>query len=63
MNFDKLGGRRYVLAQEVFLASCILLAWGKIAGAEWVTVTLGIAGVYVVGNVSQRKIEAGKPAE
>ena len=63
MNFDRFGGRRYVLAQEVFLASCILLALGKIDGGEWVTVRLGIAGVYVVGNVTQRKVEAQKAAE
>jgi hypothetical protein len=62
VNFDSIGGRRYVLAQQVFLASCLLLAFGKISGGEWVTVTLGIAGVYVAGNVSQRKIEAEKPA-
>ena len=60
MNFNLLGGRRYVLAQEVFIASCVLLALGKLDGGEWVTVTLGIAGVYVVGNVTQRKVEADK---
>lgn len=58
MNFDSIGGRRYVLAQQVFIASCLLLAFGKLSGGEWVTVTLGIAGVYVAGNVSQRRIEA-----
>lgn len=44
----------------VFLASCLLLAIGKLSGGEWVTVTLGIAGVYVAGNVAQRKVEADK---
>ena len=60
MNFDRFGGRRYILAQMVFLASCLLLAIGKLSGGEWVTVTLGIAGVYVAGNVAQRKVEADK---
>ena len=58
MNYEKWGGRRWILAQEVFIASCVLLAMGKLSSEAWVVVTLGIAGVYVVGNVAQKKLEA-----
>lgn len=59
MTLDPLGGRRFILAPQVFAASCVLLALDKLSGGEWVTVTLGIAGVCVAGNVAQRKVEAG----
>ncbi len=59
MSFDTYGGRRFLIAQQVLVVSCVLLAFGKLSGGEWVTVTLGIAGVYVAGNVAQRKVESG----
>ena len=57
IDYERFGGRRWILAQEVFLASCVLLGLGKLTSEAWVAVTLGIAGVYVAGNVAQKKIE------
>jgi len=62
VNFDQLGGRRFLIAQQVLVVSTALVACGKITSGDWVTVTLGIAGVFVAGNVAQRQIEAKKEA-
>lgn len=61
MNFDTIGGRRFVLAVMSQL-SCNLLAWnGKISGEVYSTVILFTVAAYITGNVAQRKIETSTP--
>lgn len=57
---DKLGGRRFWLCSTVSLAACVLLWYGKLTGAEWVSLATWITGIYVVGNTGQRGIEAAQ---
>ena len=57
---DKLGGRRFWLCTGTSLAACVLLWYGKLTGAEWVSLATWITGIYVAGNTSQRGIEAAQ---
>ena len=57
---DKLGGRRFWLCSTVSLAACVLLWYGKLTGAEWVSLATWITGIYVAGNTGQRGIEAAQ---
>ena len=57
---DKLGGRRFWLCSAVCLAACVLLWYGKLTGAEWVSLATWITGIYVAGNTGQRGIEAAQ---
>lgn len=57
---DKLGGRRFWLCSAICLAACALLWAGKITGAEWVSLTTWVTGIYCGANVGQRGIEAAQ---
>ena len=58
MNFDALGGRRFLLALISGAGTFALCFAGKIDGNAYTLATIGIVGAYIAGNVSQRKIEA-----
>lgn len=60
MNFDKYGGRRFILAVGSLVVSSIMLAWGKIIGAEYVTLCSMTYGMYIAGNGWQKHIEVKK---
>ena len=57
---DALGGRRFWLCSAICMAACVLLWYGKLTGAEWVSVVTWVAGIYAAANTSQRGIEAAK---
>ena len=62
MNFDLVGGRRFILALLSQL-SCNLLIWhGKISDEVYSTVILFTVAAYITGNVAQRKIEKAADA-
>ncbi len=63
MTLDQFGGRRFVLT-VISGAGTWLLTWaGKIDGGVYSAVTIATVAAYIVGNVAQRKVEAGKAAD
>lgn len=58
MNFDKLGGRRFILCVLAQVSMTALKWGGRIGDDTFGLVILGTVGVYVAGNVSQRAVEA-----
>lgn len=59
MNFDTLGGRRYVMTMGCGVACTVLVWFGKIDGAIFRDVIIATVAAYIVGNVYQKKVEAG----
>lgn len=58
MTFDQIGGRRFLLT-VISGAGTWLLTWaGKIDGGVYSAVTIATVASYIVGNVSQKSIEA-----
>lgn len=60
MNFDTIGGRRYVLTWAVYIGSSVLLWFGKLDSANYALLMGGTVAAYITGNVYQRKVEAPK---
>mgnify|MGYP003479492165 CR=1 FL=1 len=61
MDFERYGGRRYLLVLAIFIASNALLWFGKIPPETWAEVLSWSSGAYLVANVAQRHIEAKAP--
>ena len=61
MDFEKFGGRRYLLVWAVFIACDVLLWFSKLTPDVWQFVVVSIVGTYVAGNVAQRI--AAKPEQ
>jgi hypothetical protein len=59
MNFDRLGGRRFVLAVASLISADVLQWFGKLdLGGTAYGVTIGATvAAYITGNVMQRKHE------
>ena len=59
MNFEKLGGRRYLLCWGAMLSASILQWFGKldVNGSAWGLAVSATVGAYIVGNVVQKKNE------
>lgn len=58
MNFDTIGGRRFLLT-VISGAGTWLLTWaGKIDGGVYSAVTIATVAAYIVGNVAQKRIDA-----
>ena len=62
VNFDAIGGRRYLLAWGVLLTTAILQFFGKldIAGTAYGLTIGATVGAYITGNVVQKIKEADK---
>lgn len=60
MNFDTLGGRRFVVVLISILAVNIQQWFGKLelSGSAYSTVMTLLIGAYISGNVWQRHIES-----
>lgn len=58
MNFDTVGGRRFILALISGAGTFALCMAGRIDGTAYMLTTIGIVGAYITGNVAQRKAEA-----
>jgi len=58
VNFDTLGGRRFLLALISGAGTFALCFAGKIDGNAYTLATIGIVGAYIAGNVQQRRIES-----
>ena len=59
MNFDRVGGRRYLLSWGALLIASLLQWFGKLdlAGTAWGLAVGGTVGAYIMGNVIQKKHE------
>ncbi len=59
MNFDKYGGRRFLLSVAACATSTVLQWFGKLdpAGTAWGLVMAACVAAYITGNVAQRKNE------
>lgn len=59
MNFDSIGGRRYVLAWAALLIASTLQWFGKLdlGGTAYGIVIGSTVSAYIAGNVMQRKHE------
>lgn len=63
MNFDRMGGRRYLLSWGALLIASTLQWFGKldIAGTAWGLAVGATVGAYIAGNVLQRKNDKDAP--
>jgi hypothetical protein len=59
MNFDTLGGRKFLLALGSGCTTTVLQYLGKLdpAGSTYALVVIGTVGAFIAGNVVQRKID------
>lgn len=61
MNFERIGGRRWLLAL-ISGAGTFTLCWvGRIDGNAYMLTTIGIVGAYITGNVAQKIKAPGAP--
>lgn len=65
MNFQKYGGRRFLLALGAGISTTVLQWFGKLdpAGMAYGLTIGGTVAAYITGNVQERKndVQAGKP--
>lgn len=54
MNFDAVGGRRYLLTWGCVAVSSFMLWFDKVTGGEWVTIIIATAAAYIAGNTAQK---------
>ena len=54
MDYDKYGGRRFLMSMLVGLTTALLTYLGKIDGATYSLTILGTVGAYIAGNVIQK---------
>jgi hypothetical protein len=50
MNFNTLGGRKFVLTMGCGIVSTILLWFGKLTSADFVMITSFTIGAYIAGG-------------
>jgi hypothetical protein len=62
MNFESIGGRRYLLAWAAGVAATALQWAGKldVSGVAYAAIIMGTVAAYITGNVVQKRSEAGK---
>jgi len=61
MNFDTIGGRKFLLVASTQVLSFVLIWFGKIDGGVYSAVIIATVAAYVTANVAQRKVEAAPP--
>jgi len=54
IEFERAGGRRFLLTCAVLINSTVVLWFGLIDGSVWRDVMIGIVGIYVAGNTAQK---------
>lgn len=60
IDYDAIGGRRFVMAMGCGIVSTVLVWFGKLTGTEFQMIVLGTVGIYVAGNTTQ-KVKAPVP--
>lgn len=58
MNFDLLGGRRFLLVVSTQISVTALVWAGKISDDVYSVVVLATVAAYITGNVAQRSVES-----
>ena len=63
MDFDKYGGRRFLLSWGALMSANVLQWFGRldIAGLAWGAAVGATVGAYIAGNVIQKKNEGTTP--
>jgi uncharacterized protein YcfJ len=56
MNLRDFGGRRFIVVIGAGFMSWLLCVFGKISGAEYVTVTVAVVGGFIAGNVGETHV-------
>ena len=56
MNFETIGGRRFLLCVGVGIGTTVLQWFGKLdpGGSTYALVLIGTVAAYITGNVTQR---------
>lgn len=54
MNYERFGGRRFILTCSMMIVASVLLWFGKIGDAIWRDVLVATVAVYVAGNTAQK---------
>ena len=60
MNYDAIGGRRFLFALLIFAVGSVMLAIGMIKSSEWVSLAEWIFTALAGLNVIQRGVEAAR---
>ena len=58
--YEIVGGRKLLFAIVLLIISSILLGYGKLDSAQWVTFQIWIFGTYASGNVGEHIANAIK---
>jgi len=58
MNYEAIGGRRWLFALLIFATATVLLWFGKLDAAAWVNLLQWTFGAFAFANVVQRAVEA-----
>lgn len=53
MDFDKLGGRRFILTFCTMIATTTLCWFAKLGGEVYATVTIATVGALIAGNTTE----------
>lgn len=56
---DGMKSRKFLLSVFFSVVGSVALFMGKLSGGEFLALLGTVQGIYVAGNVAQRKIEAG----
>jgi len=57
---DELGGRKFVLTLGCAVACTALLWFGKLDSGSFTAIILGTVGLYIGGNVTQKRLQGEK---
>lgn len=63
MNFDRFGGRRFLLTVATQISVTALVWCGKISDDVYSVVVLATVAAYITGNVAQRQVESKAAAQ
>jgi hypothetical protein len=62
VNFEAIGGRRFLLTVGTHVSSIVLLWFGKLPAESYTTLVIATVAAYITGNVAQR-IKAPEPRQ
>lgn len=63
MNFDRFGGRRFLLTVGAQVLNAALLCVGKLTDASYTAIVLATVAVYIAGNTYQKRVERMNPSK
>lgn len=59
MNYERYGGRRFLMSVACLIVDSGMLLFGHISDTVWRDVLVGTVAAYIVGNTWQKKKEQG----